>query len=94
MAAIDKLVARTRNNRKTVRYDDLVRVLMAADWREVTGGTGSHQRFDAPDGSIFMTVVRPHGGDQYVNPRAVSRALTAWDAAQRRKAEDDEGRHG
>ena len=89
MSAIEKLVARMRANRKAVRYDDLARVFGALGWTAVSSGTGSHQRFSAPDGKAFVTVVRPHGGRTHVSPRAVDDLLGVWDASHDKDSDDD-----
>jgi predicted RNA binding protein YcfA (HicA-like mRNA interferase family) len=82
MAAIEKLVRRMRNSPAGVRYDEVVRVLLALGWVPFPGGDGSHQRFDAPGGGRFMVVVRPHGRRRHVSPRAVTEVLLAWDASR------------
>ncbi|MBI5830925.1 MAG: type II toxin-antitoxin system HicA family toxin [Armatimonadetes bacterium] len=90
MAAIEKLVAKIRANRKALRYDELVRVFGALGWSAVSSGTGSHQRFSSPDGSGYITVVRPHGGKTHVSPRAVDDLLAVWDDSRAQEADDDQ----
>lgn len=89
MSSLHKLVAKMRANRTNVRYDELVRVFRALGWREAAGGSGSHRRFDSPDGRTFVTVVRPHGGRQHVSPRAVDDVLATWDESGEGKNTDD-----
>lgn len=79
MSRVDKLVERFRNNAAAVRYDELVVVLSGLGWSERRGGSGSHQRFEAADGSSFLVVARPHGRRKYVSPRAVAEVLKLWD---------------
>jgi predicted RNA binding protein YcfA (HicA-like mRNA interferase family) len=76
VSSIEKLVARMRRNPRQVRFPELVRLLHHHGWQEVAAD-GSHFRFEPPDGSRYVIVVRPHGGVSHCDPAQVRRVLEA-----------------
>ncbi len=62
MSRIEKLLERIKNNPKTVRFNELSRLLKNRGY-EVVNVTGSHYSFSNSEKTI--TVVKPHGSNKY-----------------------------
>lgn len=96
MVKKEKRLQKMRQNPKTVTYDILVSVLQAHGF-EVSDAQGSHAktRIEVAGRVWYDTLVKPHGGKKFVNPKSVRRLLKmideaeAWKAAQARSEEND-----
>lgn len=71
---IDKLVEKTRNSMKNVRFDDLTKILNFIGYECIKRNSGSHHTF-RKKGCLPITIPK----DNPVNPTYVRKVLEAYD---------------
>ncbi|NQU05979.1 MAG: type II toxin-antitoxin system HicA family toxin [Calditrichaeota bacterium] len=73
MTQIQRLIERIRNNPRSVRFNDLMRILENLGYSHHKQ-RGSHIAFKHPTG-LALTIVRPHGREAFCNQYDVRKVL-------------------
>ncbi len=77
MARDEKLIARMKHSPRNIRFSEVDRFLKRQGFEARQRGT-SHVIYKREDGTRLQ-VVKPHGGDDTVDPAAIARILGTLD---------------
>jgi predicted RNA binding protein YcfA (HicA-like mRNA interferase family) len=79
---------RLKSNKKSIRFNDLERILNQHSW-ELQSTTGSHHVYGKA-GRLPIMIVRPHGNHKYCHPMDVNKVIAELTVEEKTEEADDD----